>query len=48
MARAAFISEFEQEVIRIGVAHKVPQKAIAQFLGRSPAVITVQDRKSVV
>ena len=39
MARAKYITEFEKDVIRIGVANGFSAPAIARFLGRQKMAI---------
>lgn len=45
VARGKHITEYERETIRIGLAHGVPIKQIAAFLGRTERVIYQQRDK---
>ena len=45
LARGKHITEYERETIRIGLAHNVPVKKIAGFLGRTERVIYQQRDK---
>jgi hypothetical protein len=42
MARAKFISDFERDVIRIGVSRGVNAPQIARFLGRTKVAVYQQ------